>query len=569
MDLRTNTTKWNSIRWKKVHQVVWKLQRKIYQNSLEKNKTLVEHYQKRLINSNSAKLLAVRKVTQDNRGRNTAGVDGIRLLTGKQRLALAYQIRLNAKSDPIKRVMIPKPGTKELRPLGIPTMKDRAKQALAKMALEPEWEAKFEPNSYGFRPGRGCHDAIAAIYTSINKAPEGKYVLDADIRKCFDTINHDALILKLDTFPQMQAQIRAWLKAGILTDKGFLKPDMGTPQGGVISPLLSNVALHGLELHLKQWVSDLDIRDKNGRAMSKEYKRTSLGVIRYADDFVVLHKDQWVIEQARSQIEAWLDSIGLELKDSKTSVRHTDMSKGEHTGFDFLGFHVRRYGRGKYSRGKLKLPYKTFIKPSKESISNHFVEIDQVLRKYVEAAVIVGKLNPMIRGWCNYFRTFSSKSTYDSCRQRLYHKLFRWACRKHPTRSWKWIYAKYYIRQTSGPLRFGIAENEKSKLDQQYVKPHNSYSIIRHIKVQGSRSIYDGDYAYWGARLSKAPGISSRVSKLLKRQKGRCVLCGIPFSSGDVMEVDHIIPRKKSGLDTYKNLQLLHGHCHDEKSATD
>lgn len=469
--MRTNTTSWTSINWKQVHRVVWKLQRKIYQHSLEKNKIAMTLYQKRLINSNSAKLLAVRKVTQDNRGRSTAGIDGVRMLTGKQRLALAYQLRLNEKADPIKRVHIPKPGTSELRPLGIPTMRDRAKQALAKMALEPEWEAKFEPNSYGFRPGRGCHDAIAAIYTSINKSPNGKFALDADIRKCFDTINHDALIQKLDTFPQMQAQIRAWLKAGILIGKELTMPDMGTPQGGVVSPLLSNIALHGLERHLKQWISELVIRDKNGRAMSRQYKNTSLGVIRYADDFVILHKDLWVIEQARTQVQAWIGSMGLALKDSKTSIRHTDISINEKTGFDFLGFHIRRYERGKYSRGKLKLPYKTFIKPTKESISRHFADIDLILRKYVHAEVVVGKLNPIIRGWCNYFRTTSSKSTFDNCRQRLYHKLFRWACRKHPTRSWKWIYSKYYTRESSGPLRFGIAENEKSKLNQQYVNP--------------------------------------------------------------------------------------------------
>ena len=182
------------------------------------------------MNSPSAKLLAVRKVTQDNRGRKTAGVDGVRQLSPNQRLKLAQTLSLDGRSDPIRRVYIPKPGSDTKRPLGIPTMRDRAKQALAKMILEPEWEARFEPNSYGFRPGRSCHDAIQTIWHALAVSQTGKFVLDADISKCFDTINHDALLEKIHTWPIMKKQVRAWLKAGVLEDGRTIATTAGTPR---------------------------------------------------------------------------------------------------------------------------------------------------------------------------------------------------------------------------------------------------------------------------------------------------------------------------------------------------
>jgi RNA-directed DNA polymerase len=194
-------------------------------------------------------MLAVRRVTQDNHGKKTAGVDGIKSLSPAQRLVLVKQIELNAKSKPTRRVWIPKPGTSEERPLGIPTMNDRALQALIKLVLEPEWEAKFEANSYGFRPGRSCHDAIEAIFNTIRS--KSKFVLDADISKCFDKINHQTLLSKLNTFPTLRRQIRAWLKAGVMDGKKLFPTEEGTPQGGVISPLLANIALHGLEEMIK------------------------------------------------------------------------------------------------------------------------------------------------------------------------------------------------------------------------------------------------------------------------------------------------------------------------------
>src|SRR5689334_2490636 len=273
---------WNEKPWRKLERHVYRIQKRIYQASQRNNVRTVQKLEKLLMKSNAARLLAVRRVTQDNQGKKTAGVDGIKAVQPAKRLIMAKQIHpkhwKRQKARPVRRVWIPKPGKAEQRPLGIPTMLDRSKQALAKMALEPEWEAQFEPNSYGFRPGRSCHDAVAAIYQSIKQCP--KYVLDADIAKCFDRIDQAALLEKLNTFPRLRRVIKGWLKAGVLDDGVFSPTEQGTPQGGVLSPLLANVALHGLE----SVVVNAFPRTKTVQGKVVEWVPT---VVRYADDFVV------------------------------------------------------------------------------------------------------------------------------------------------------------------------------------------------------------------------------------------------------------------------------------------
>src|SRR5919199_23164 len=276
------TAEWRLINWRKLERRVFKLQKRIYRASQRGDIKALRKLQKMLMNSWSAKTLAVRRVTQDNQGKKTAGVDGVKSLTPKQRLDLVTKLHLGTKASPTRRVWIPKPGTEEKRPLGIPTMKDRALQALVKLALEPEWEARFEPNSYGFRPGRSCQDAVEAIFLAISQ--KAKYVLDADIAKCFDRIDHEVLLNKLNTFPTIRRQIRAWLKAGVMDGKQLFPTSEGTPQGGVISPLLANIALHGMENRIKQYADTLPTRSGRG----KRDNRSSLSLIRYADDFVIL-----------------------------------------------------------------------------------------------------------------------------------------------------------------------------------------------------------------------------------------------------------------------------------------
>lgn len=327
----------------------------------------------------SAKCLAIRRITQDNNGKRTAGIDGIASLEPEERLSLISTLDLEAMPQPTRRVRIPKPGTDEQRPLGIPTISDRATQALVKLALEPEWEARFEPNSYGFRPGRSCHDAIEAIFNAIRFQP--KYVLDADIAKCFDRINHEALLSKLNTFPLLYRVIKAWLKAGVLDGETLFPTTEGTPQGGVVSPLLANIALHGLEMTIKvalphaKWIA--------GKQMS-----WSPCVVRYADDFVILHDDLEAIQHCQTVTQEWLKGMGLEMKASKTRIAHTLREQNGTIGFDFLGFNVRQYPVGKYHTGKntrgRPLGFKTIIKPSKEKMKIHQRWLAEVVKSMRE-----------------------------------------------------------------------------------------------------------------------------------------------------------------------------------------
>ena len=275
-------SRWEDIPWPKVEVKVFRLQKQIYAASRCGDVKKVRQLQKLLMISWSAKALAVRRVTQDNTGKKTAGVDGVKNLEPSKRFELISNLKINGQSSPTRRVWIPKPGRDEKRPLGIPTILERAKQSLVKLALEPEWEALFEPSSYGFRPGRCCQDAITHIQLSINS--KAKYVLDADISKCFDRINHSKLLDKLNLQGKVRQQIKAWLSAGVMDQRVFEETEFGTPQGGVISPLLANIALDGLEAVLKQYATTLNLKYPSGSNMSKRDKITSLNYIRYADD---------------------------------------------------------------------------------------------------------------------------------------------------------------------------------------------------------------------------------------------------------------------------------------------
>ena len=289
----------NKIDWRTVESTVFKLQRRIYQASVSGNVEKIRKLQKTLLRSYSAKLLSVRRVSQDNQGHKTAGIDGIKSLSPEERFDLVSRLTISRKSKPVRRVYIPK-SNGEKRPLGIPVMQDRAKQNLVKMALEPEWEARFESESYGFRPGRSCHDAIEAIFNAIRYKP--KYVLDADIAKCFDRINHEALLEKLNTFPTLRRQIRAWLKAGIVEGNKLFLTTEGTLQGGVCSPLLANIALHGIENQIRDYYKSL-------KGVNKSNER-SLAFIRYADDFVLMHENLSVVKQCRKVIDQIHQSQG-------------------------------------------------------------------------------------------------------------------------------------------------------------------------------------------------------------------------------------------------------------------
>ena len=561
---------WSDIPWRKLEKNIYKLQKRIYKASHRGDVKLVRRLQKLLIKSWSAKCLAVRRVTQDNQGKKTAGVDGIKNLSPKQRLILVNKLTLGTKVAPTRRVWIPKPGKEEKRPLGIPTMYDRALQGLVKLVLEPEWEARFEPNSYGFRPGRSCHDAIEAIFSSINK--KDKYVLDADISKCFDRINHKKLLTKLNTFPTLRKQIRAWLKAGVMDGKEFKHTIHGTPQGGSISPLLANIALHGMENLVKDLVENLNLRRPDGSSMRKIKKRSSITLVRYADDFVILHKDHHVLMLCVNAITQWLNDIGLELKPNKTRITHTLHNVGkEPPGFEFLGFNIRQHKAGKYTSGKQStgelLGFKTIITPSKKSQRIHYQKLSEVIDKHRGKSqdILIVNLNPIIRGWCNYFSTVVSGKAFNRLKNLMYWKLTKWGKRRHRNKGKKWLKDKYFQKNGDDNWSFAIKSGD-------YLEPlmkHTDKKLVRHIKVKGNASPYNGELIYWSSRMGKHPEMPKRTAFLLKKQKGKCNICGLIFQEKDVIETDHILPITAGGKDEYKNLQLLHRHCHDEKTKSD
>lgn len=555
---KPNTVEWNKINWRKIQKSVFKLQKQIYKASQSGNTKHLRRLQKTMTRSWNAKLLATRQVTQDNQGKKTAGIDGVKSLTPKERFTLAVNLNLKQRPLPARRIYIPKPGKDEKRPLSIPAMRDRALQALVKLALEPEWEARFEPNSYGFRSGRSAHDAIEAIFNGIRY--KSKYVLDADIAKCFDRIDHKYLIKKLGTFPTLTRLIKSWLKAGWIFQGLREESTEGTSQGGVISPLLANVALHGMENRLMQFAQSL----KGNKIANQK----SLVFVRYADDFVILHPDLEVITQAKLIIANWLKEAGLELSDNKTNISHTlNPINDRRAGFDFLGFNIRQYPVGKYNsgfntNGKM-LGFKTIIKPSTAKIISHYRKIAEIIQQCNAAPqqALIKKLNPVINGWANYYSTVVSKEIYARLDDLIWHRIYRWCKFRHSKKPSSWIRKKYYktLENRNGVFSDGIFT----------LVNHTDIPIIRHIKVTGIASPFNGDNTYWASRLGKHPELPIRITTLLKKQKGICNHCGLTFKDGEQIEVDHIIPKIKGGTDFYKNLQLLHRHCHDVKTVND
>jgi RNA-directed DNA polymerase len=548
---------WQTLPWRQLEAAVYKLQKRIFRASQRGESKAVHRLQRLLIRSWAARCVAVRKVTQDNRGKRTAGVDGVKHLPPTQRLALAAHLPIRPTGRAVRRVWIPKPGKPERRPLGIPTLRDRAAQTLVRLALEPEWEAQFEPNSFGFRPGRSAHDALEMLFTALCKKP--KYVLDADIAACFDRIDHTALLVKLRTAPTLRRAIHGWLKAGVVDGAARFPTEAGTPQGGPLSPLLANIALHGLETHLRAAFP----RDRYTKG------RVDWGwqpvVVRYADDFVVLHEDRQVIEQARQLAAQWLARVGLELKPEKTRISHTLIPHDGRVGFDFLGFTVRQYRVGYHRSGALRLGFKTWITPSKASQQRHYAALAAAVHRQRTATQgqLLGTLNPLIRGWANYHARSVAQAVFNRMDHRLFGRLLRWARRRHPRKSATWAVRRYWHTRGANHWVFGEPAGPR-------LASHARTPIRRHILVRRDASPYDGNWAYWASRLGRHPELPASKAALLQRQHGRCAGCGRYFlERGELMEIDHRIPRSRGGSDATTNRQLLHAHCHAAKTATD
>jgi len=569
---------WKSINWPLVDSRIQRYQTRIFKASKENNIYKVRCIQKRLLNSFDAKLVAVRRVTTLNKGKTTPGVDKQIFTTDLQKEKLVRKLRLDGKALPIRRVYIDKLGKAEKRPLGIPTVKDRAKQALCLLALEPEWEAKFETNSYGFRPGRCCHDAMEAIFLSLrNHSGENhyhKYILDADITKCFDHIDHEYLVEKLNTLPEMESQVKAWLKAGVLEDfldnnkeTNTIENIMGTPQGGIISPLLANIALHGLEDHMKEWICTKPSFAKTNR-YSRNAKRKSLSVIRYADDFVLIHKDKTIIHEAKKEISHWLlNGPRLKLNEEKTSIRNSN------EGFNFLGFTFITIKRGNKARAK--------IYPSRKSQKLLILKVRNVIQRNRSASAynLVSVLRPIIIGWANYFRYSECKKCFQKLTHLIFQQLRAWVFRRDTRNGRKDVKQRYFpsgkeyyfsgTKHKDNWVLNGKTKDKKDIIKENWL-PHMMWvKSEKWVKIKGNKSPFDGDNLYWGKRTVNKGNWNLRQRKLIKRQNGFCPWCKTRFLHDAIAEVDHIIPRNQGGKDEYKNLQLLHRHCHIEKTRID
>jgi RNA-directed DNA polymerase len=553
---------WNALPWKKLEQHVYSIQKRIYQASQRDEKRKVEKLQKLLMKSSAARLLAVRRVTQENQGKKTAGIDGVKSVKPNERMVLAERIHPKNWKDlparPVRRVWIPKPGKSgEQRPLGIPVMVERAQQTLVKMALEPAWEALFEPNSYGFRPGRSCQDAIGAVFLDICQKP--KYVFDADVKGAFDAINQTALLEKLQTYPQIRRAIKGWLKAGVLEGKEFSPTERGTPQGGALSPLLMNIALHGMETAITEGTK------KSGKPM----------LIRYADDFVIFHAKEEELKKAAERATQWLQEMGLQVHPGKTRITHTlDPYEGK-VGFDFLGFTIRQYHVGKTHTGKSvrgkPLGHKTLITPSRAARKRQARKQKELLRELTSAPqeVVIKTLNPIIRGWTSYYKGCVCSRAFLACEYTTFRQVMRWERRRHPKKSRRWIKARYTIK-AKGSIRFGMyLKDKEGKEISLFLKKYTDTQHQRHIKVKGTASPYDGRLLYWAQRLKNHPLMRHEMAQLLASQKGQCPKCHLYFQDEEALKIDHILPMALGGKDERSNKWVYHHHCYDEKTAED
>lgn len=543
VNVTKETTDWNRVNWHYSNRVVRNLRQRIFRATREQNWKKVRSLQKLLMRCYSNILLAVRRVTQQNSGKHTPGVDKLLVLTPEARGALVDALGkfIPWKPLPSKRVEIPKPNGKK-RPLGIPSIIDRCLQAIVKNALEPCWEALFEGTSYGFRPGRSAHDAIEKIYGICRPNKRKKWVVDADIQGCFDNIDHDYLMKSIDNFPARKL-IHQWLKAGVM-DKGvFHETDSGTPQGGIVSPLLANIALHGMEQAL---------------GVKYDYRGQSIGkriVVRYADDFCVFCETEEDALNCVEVIKGWLAQRGLNISPEKTSIKH--LTKG----FDFLGFNIRHYRDTNTATG-----WKLLIKPSAKSVQKVRAKLRDIWLSPTRFRLpeLLKKLNSVIRGWSNYFRTGVSKDIFSGLDQWMFIRERRHTRRMHPKKGWKWRQKRYF-----GSLN--LHRRDKWVFGDKSLGAHilkfSWFDIERHTLVKGLSSPDDPDLRdYWRAREKKKVKNLRNKSRqtVAKRQDHRCPTCSESLYNGEELHLHHVKPKSEGGKDTYNNLRLLHLYCHQQ-----
>jgi RNA-directed DNA polymerase len=556
------TLDWDAIDWRACEENVRRLRQRIFTASKAGDLGRVRQLQKLMLRSRANTLVSVRRVTERNAGRMTAGVDGEVVLTPAAKMKLANRVQHAAepfKALPVRRVYIPKPGSHKRRPLGIPVIFDRCHQARVVNALEPEWEARFEPRSYGFRPGRGCHDAIDAIHrTSCGKSTKRRWVLDADLAGAFDRIVHDHILTMLGTFPA-RGMVKQWLKAGVVENGRLQRTEEGTPQGGVVSPVLLNVALHGME-------QAAGVRyHTTGRAAGWAIADSPV-LIRYADDFIVLCHTRLEALEVKARLASWLAPRGLAFNEDKTRVVSLD------EGFDFLGFNVRRHED------------KLLIKPSKAAVRRIRDRLRTELRtlRGANAPAVIKQLNPIIRGWAAYHRGVVSSKTFSALDDYMWRLTYKWAQFTHPNKPTSWVIPRYFDQFNKTRRDRWVFGDRNSGT---YMQKFAWTRIVRHAMVKSGASPDDPALtAYWAQRRRKPPplSISKANLRLFESQHGRCCICGdwlLPVDEqpqsprewedwllASRRTITPIVAREHGTADETEP-RLRHARCHDRQRA--
>ncbi|MDM8526137.1 group II intron reverse transcriptase/maturase [Desulfococcaceae bacterium HSG8] len=522
-------TDWHHIVWRKVYRNVRRLQVRIVKAFQEGKIRKARALQIILTRSFGGKALAVRRVTE-NKGRRTPGIDGEIRNTPEKKTEGIRSLRSEGyRSTPLRRIYIPESNNKR-RPLGIPIMKDRAFQALHKLASEPIAEETADRNSYGFRMERSTADAIEQIFTCLSRKTSAMWIFEADIKSCFDKISHEWLLRNV---PMNKNMLKQWLRAGFMEKSTFRKTEEGTPQGGIISPILSNMASDGLEQKLQEEFSPKD----------------KVHFIRFADDFVVTGATKELIEErAVPIVREHIEKRGLSLSEKKTKITHI------REGFDFLGHNIRKFGKGKL-----------IISPSEKNFRNCLDKIREIIKKShnTNPADLICKLNPIIRGWANYQRHVVSKAAFGRLDYEITKSIRRSVRRKHPRKSRKWVRSKYFRMTEQGRdwCFFGRKDGKEAYLFHAMKVP-----IRRHIKIKGEVNPYDLKWEeYLKERKHKMTSSNFRnkgMLELWKEQDGKCPVCNQPITIEEGWHNHHIKWKVCGGSDVPANRILMHPNCH-------
>ena len=527
------SAQWKSIDWHKAEREVNRLQIRIVKATQQKDYNAVKRLQYLLTHSFYAKALAVKRVVT-NDGRRTPGVDGVLWNTPAKKMAAALSLTdKRYRARPLRRVYIEKKDKKKKRPLGIPTMYDRAMQALYALALEPVAETTADGKSFGFRKGRCAQDACEYLFNALSrKHISPKWVLEGDIKGCFDHISHDWLLANI---PMDKNILKQFLKAGFIYQRELFPTEEGTPQGGIISPILANMTLDGIEKKLVERfhtnaLGKVDSRFKNAHKVN---------FVRYADDFVVTAATPELALEAKELIREFLAERGLELSDEKTVVTNID------DGFDFLGWNFRKYNE------------KLIIKPSQKAVKAIVSNIsDTILRrgKAWQQDVLIMKLNEQIRGWTNYHQSVCASDAFAHLDYVLYELLWRWAKRRHPKKNKWWISTRYWHRVGNRNWVFSTENKELIRVD--------STAIVRHTKIKATANPFLDEAYFQKRKFDKGTHrLTGKFKMIWKNQNGLCYHCGMPMDVTEEREIFYLVPKAKAGMEDVRNMRYVHCAC--------